>query len=69
MVTEISAWSVISNHFVGLELQKRLSEIPCIGTKNWKFYDGDDFHTQAAKDKMSQGIPLNDDDRLPWLGE
>jgi carbohydrate kinase (thermoresistant glucokinase family) len=34
---------------------------------NWSFYDGDDFHPQANIDKMSQGIPLNDDDRQPWL--
>ena len=33
----------------------------------WKFYDGDDFHPQANIDKMASGIPLNDDDRMPWL--
>lgn len=33
----------------------------------WPFYDGDDFHPQANIDKMAQGIPLNDDDRQPWL--
>jgi gluconokinase len=31
------------------------------------FYDGDDFHSAANKEKMAQGIPLNDDDRQPWL--
>jgi gluconokinase len=31
------------------------------------FYDGDDFHPAENITKMSQGIPLNDDDRLPWL--
>ena len=31
------------------------------------FYDADDFHTEASKQKMSNGIPLNDDDRQPWL--
>lgn len=31
------------------------------------FYDGDDFHPPANVAKMSQGIPLNDDDRWPWL--
>lgn len=35
----------------------------------WPFYDGDDYHPQANIDKMSQGIPLNDDDRQPWLEE
>jgi len=33
----------------------------------WPFYDGDDFHPQANIDKMALGIPLNDDDRQPWL--
>lgn len=31
------------------------------------FYDGDDFHPAANVEKMSQGIPLNDDDRAGWL--
>ncbi len=31
------------------------------------FHDADDFHPQANVDKMAQGHPLNDDDRLPWL--
>jgi gluconokinase len=31
------------------------------------FYDGDDFHPEANVAKMSQGIPLDDDDREPWL--
>ena len=31
------------------------------------FAEGDDFHTQANRDKMGAGIPLNDDDRRPWL--
>lgn len=30
------------------------------------FEDGDDFHTEEAKDKMRAGIPLNDEDRRPW---
>ena len=33
----------------------------------WKFYDGDDFHPQANFDKMANGIPLEDADRIPWL--
>jgi gluconokinase len=33
----------------------------------WKFYDADNFHSEANIQKMSQGIPLNDGDRLPWL--
>lgn len=31
------------------------------------FYDADDFHPEANVEKMQQGIPLNDDDREPWL--
>jgi gluconokinase len=32
-----------------------------------KFDDGDDFHPPANKAKMSQKIPLTDEDRWPWL--
>lgn len=31
------------------------------------FYDSDLFHPQANIEKMSAGIPLTDEDRLPWL--
>ncbi|WKD60524.1 Thermoresistant gluconokinase [Corynebacterium ciconiae DSM 44920] len=31
------------------------------------FVDADSFHPQANKAKMAAGIPLNDDDRWPWL--
>jgi gluconokinase len=33
----------------------------------WDFYDGDDFHSIENKAKMGMGIPLNDEDRAPWL--
>jgi gluconokinase len=33
----------------------------------WKFADADDFHPAANIEKMRNGIPLNDDDRQPWL--
>jgi len=33
----------------------------------WQFYDGDDFHPEANKRKMGEGIPLDDSDREPWL--
>src|SRR5215203_3154173 len=33
----------------------------------WSFYEGDDFHSAASIEKMSQGIALMDDDRRPWL--
>ena len=33
----------------------------------WQFADGDDFHPAANVEKMSNGIPLTDADRAPWL--
>jgi gluconokinase len=33
----------------------------------WTFYEGDDYHTFADVEKMSKGMPLNDEDRAPWL--
>jgi gluconokinase len=33
----------------------------------WQFADADDFHSQANRDKMRAGIPLTDEDRVPWL--
>ncbi|XP_030048206.1 putative gluconokinase [Microcaecilia unicolor] len=35
----------------------------------WKFYDADDYHSDGNKLKMAKGIPLTDQDRIPWLGE
>ena len=40
-------------------LQKQLRDCP--------YAEGDDFHTQANRDKMGAGIPLTDADRAPWL--
>jgi len=34
---------------------------------SWKFYDADDFHSAANKDKMWRGVPLTDEDRVDWL--
>jgi gluconokinase len=34
---------------------------------DWQFYEGDDFHSKANKDKMASGIALTDSDRKPWL--
>ncbi|MEL6654614.1 MAG: shikimate kinase, partial [Bacteroidota bacterium] len=33
----------------------------------WPFYDADDFHPPANVAKMSEGKPLDDEDRWPWL--
>ncbi|OUC98245.1 gluconate kinase [Streptosporangium minutum] len=43
---------------VGVALGRRL-RVP--------FADADDFHSETSIAKMSAGIPLDDDDRLPWL--
>jgi gluconokinase len=43
---------------VGILLAKQLS---------WEFADGDDFHSPANKYKMSRGVGLTDEDRVPWL--
>ncbi|EEF42329.1 gluconokinase [Ricinus communis] len=32
-----------------------------------KFLDADDFHSQSNREKMCQGIPLSEEDRIPWL--
>lgn len=34
----------------------------------WEFGDGDWLHPPSNVDKMSRGVPLTDDDRMPWLG-
>jgi len=34
---------------------------------NWEFADADGFHPAANIQKMSQGLPLSDADREPWL--
>lgn len=43
---------------VGEKLSEKL-DIP--------FYDSDQFHPDANIEKMSAGIPLNDEDRQSWL--
>ena len=37
------------------------------GRMNKSFIDADDYHPKANLEKMSRGIPLNDEDRWPWL--
>jgi carbohydrate kinase (thermoresistant glucokinase family) len=36
-------------------------------TLGWPFRDADSFHPPANIAKMSQGMPLTDADRWPWL--
>ena len=43
-----------------------------IGTRlaaaeHWAYAEGDDYHSPANKAKMHAGIPLTDEDRMPWL--
>ncbi|MGD1006429.1 MAG: gluconokinase [Ignavibacteriaceae bacterium] len=33
----------------------------------WKYYEGDEYHPAENVEKMKNWIPLNDEDRLPWL--
>ncbi len=33
----------------------------------WEFADGDRFHSPANIEKMARGVPLDDNDRIPWL--
>ena len=33
----------------------------------WTFLDADDYHPAANVEKMRRGVPLNDEDRRPWL--
>jgi len=37
------------------------------GRLGWTYAEADDFHPPANVEKMHNGIPLNDDDRRPWL--
>jgi len=34
---------------------------------DWDFFDADDFHPPENIAKMTEGIPLDDSDRAPWL--
>lgn len=34
---------------------------------HWQFIDGDELHPVANLEKMKKGIPLTDEDRMPWL--
>ena len=34
---------------------------------NWDYIEADDYHPVENIQKMSRGIPLQDDDRFPWL--
>lgn len=58
MIIVIMGVSGCGKTTVGQQLADRLG---------WPFFDGDAFHPAANIDKMSRGIPLNDEDRAGWL--
>lgn len=33
----------------------------------WVYLEADDFHSAANKEKMHRGVPLTEEDRVPWL--
>jgi gluconokinase len=33
----------------------------------WEFVDGDDHHFPESISKMAAGVPLDDEDRMPWI--
>lgn len=37
------------------------------GRLGYEFLDADDFHPPGNVEKMAAGIPLDDDDREPWI--
>lgn len=58
MIVVIMGVSGCGKTTVGSMLAQRL---------DWTYYEGDEFHSSGNIEKMSKGISLNDDDRLPWL--
>ena len=58
MIVVVMGVSGCGKSTIGQQLADRLG---------WPFFDGDAFHPPANIDKMSRGIPLNDEDRSGWL--
>jgi gluconokinase len=53
---------------MGVSGSGKTSVAQALADKNqWRCLDADDFHPPANVEKMRAGIPLNDDDRWPWL--
>lgn len=38
-----------------------------VSLTGWQFAEGDDYHSEANRQKMHSGVPLTDEDRIPWL--
>jgi gluconokinase len=60
MVLIIMGVTAAGKTFVGERLARRLE---------WVFADADDYHSQENRDKMQAGVPLTDEDRMPWLAD
>jgi len=58
MVLIIMGVSGAGKTTVGRVLARRL---------DWKFFDADDLHSRENKEKIQNGVPLTDEDRIPWL--
>jgi gluconokinase len=58
MIVVVMGVSGVGKTTIGSELARRMK---CA------FADADDYHSAANKQKMHAGIPLTDEDRLPWL--
>jgi carbohydrate kinase (thermoresistant glucokinase family) len=58
MIVLVMGVSGSGKNTVGEPLTQRLG---------WKFIDGDDYHPPENVKKMAAGIPLQDEDRWPWL--
>lgn len=71
--TEIAPWPKKSGgprHVVVMGVSgsgKTTVAMMLAGKLGYVFAEGDEFHSQANRDKMHAGHPLNDDDRAPWL--
>lgn len=50
--------SAVGKTSVGIELARLIGAV---------FLDADDLHSASSIDKMRAGVPLDDDDRRPWL--
>jgi len=58
MIVVVMGVSGVGKTTVGSKLAERL---------RCEFLDADDYHSASNKAKMHAGIPLTDEDRLPWL--
>ena len=58
MIVLVMGVSGSGKNTIGEPLARRLG---------WKFIDGDDYHPPENVKKMASGIPLQDEDRWPWL--